>query len=190
MAFPHDHRTRRLLERERSFSLIFFDGSVHEAIPEFLVACGYRVLARGRIEGPFDEAYEALCDIESPSDGVVHKGGCGLPGGTVLLDPEMVLGFGSEDALRQFCGAHNVCSIVAVWERVSETVACRELDSLGVRSSTFLLRGEPDGDQLRPIEGLQRDPTGAGLVTVLDSLGLPVADMFGDVDIAVWRLEE
>lgn len=183
MAFPLDERTKRAFERPPSFSLIYFRGNVLRALPSLFDACGYRPLGNATLE----EVYWSLEDVEEPSAGVVRKAAYYVPGGTVLLDPEMALGFTNETALQAFLRDAASTAVVALWERVSETAAILVFGPDGLESRTLLIRGEPEGEQVSPRPQLQADATASGLRAAMGGVGLPVEAIFGEVE--AWGVE-
>jgi len=186
MAFPLDDRAKNAFYRESSFSLVHFKGNVLDSVPQLLDACGYRPLENATLRGPFDEVYWSLQDIEEP-EGVVRKAVYFVPGGTVLLDPEMVVGFGYTDVLQRFCAQVGSVAVAAIWERVSETAALATVTPAGVSSRTYLLRGEPNGEQVNMNERLRRSPNPVGLREAIAALSVPVEAVFGEVE--AWGLE-
>lgn len=190
MAFPLDDRTTRAFERPPSFSFIYFDAQVLGAIPDLLLKCGYRPLGSAQFRAPFQEAYWALEPIEEPDNTIVHKGAFLVTGGTVLLDPEMVIGHSNEEQVRAFCDVHSATATVIIWERVSETVAYLEITPDGRASSTLLIRGEPEGPQVAPRQSLRRKPDPEGLRDALQAAGVPCEEVFGEVDLWALKLDE
>ena len=185
--FPLDDRTRNAFTREASFSLIHFRGNVLEALPQLLDGCGYRPVENATLAGPFEEVYWSLQDAEDPETPTMRKAAYLVPGGTVLMDPEMVIGFSHADVLQQFCVDTGSVAVVALWERVSESALVLTVTSAGVRSRTFLIRGQPEGEQVAPNANLAASPDATGVRQVMASLAIPVDSVFGNVE--AWGIE-
>ena len=77
--------------RERSFSLIYCAGLIHDAMPDLLVRCGYSIIAETQYDAPFLEVINAIEGFEEPRNKIVCKAAYDISGGGVLLDPEMVV---------------------------------------------------------------------------------------------------
>jgi hypothetical protein len=86
--------------REPSFSLIYFAGLTHDAMPELLVRCGYSIIGEAQHNAPFREVLNAIEVFEGPRNNIVHKAVYRISGGRVLLDPEMVVAFFHQRSLR------------------------------------------------------------------------------------------
>ena len=84
-----DHVDADFLARVPSFSLIYFTGDVYERLPSFLTECGYKILAEGKREDAFFDLIDVIDRVEART--IVSKAAYRVSGGTVLLDPEMVV---------------------------------------------------------------------------------------------------
>ena len=52
--------------RERSFSLIYFAGLTHDAIPELLVRCDYSIIGEAQYNAPFLGVLNAIEVFDGP----------------------------------------------------------------------------------------------------------------------------
>jgi len=59
-----------LFFRERSFSLIYFAGLTHDAIPELLVRCDYSIIGEAQYNAPFLGVLNAIEVIEGPRNNI------------------------------------------------------------------------------------------------------------------------
>ncbi len=190
MVLPLDDRLRRAFERPPTFSFVHFDGDVQNYILSLLERCGYRPISKTYFRAPFQDAFTALEKVEGPGNTIVKKGCYPVAGGTVLLDPEMIIGVSHAPQLEQFCKQQSVHATVVFWERVSESISHTVIGPEGIESKTFLFRGKPEGEQVKPSTVLLRDPTPKGLIQILAAAGIPVGQVFGDIDVWAFKLDE
>jgi len=175
--------------RERSFSLIYFAGLTHDAMPDLLVRCGYSIIGEAQYDGPFLEVINAIERFEGPRNNIVHKAAYQISGGRVLLDPEMVVAF-DEEVIARLCAAHRADAFVAIWERVSESVIARHIDANGVRSHVALTGGILQDTPINPPAAVIKEPRPAGLRDFLAAAGAPFDELFGSVSARLFKLDE
>ena len=75
---------------------------------------------RGAVNAPFLKVINAIEVFEGPHNTIVHKATYQISGGTVLLDPEMVVAFFHAEVVARLCAEYHADAFVAGWERVSE----------------------------------------------------------------------
>jgi len=182
--------------RERSFSLIYFAGLTHDAMPDLLVRCGYSIISEAQYNAPFLEVIDVLDEVidvldEGPHDNnIVRKAAYQIPGGRVLLDPEMVVAIGHPEVIAQLCAAHRANAFVAIWERVSESVIAQHIDANGVRAHVVLTGGILQDTPINPPAAIIKEPSPTGLGDFLAAAGAPLDEMFGSVSARLFKLEE
>jgi hypothetical protein len=188
MGSSDDERTNAFLESVPSFSLIYFTGDVYEQIPAFLIQWGYSILGQADQQGSFLQVFNALGRVGNQR--IVHKAVYRVAGGTVLLDPEMVMGVSRGDLMDQFCSEHEVETVVAIWERVSETVIAVRRSGQALLVDACFVRGEPQKPLINAPPDLVQQPSPASLKSFLVSIGAPVGQIFGSISAVVYRLDE
>jgi hypothetical protein len=176
--------------REPSFSLIYFTGMTHGAMPELLVRCGYSIIGEAQYDAPFMDVVNAIEVIEGPRNNIVRKATYRTSEGTVLLDPEMVVAFSHTEAVARLCAEYRADAFVAGWERVSETVFARHIDANGVLAHVVLVRGTPQGRPINPPAGIVSAPGPASLRDFLAAAGAPPDEIFGSVSARLFKLDE
>jgi hypothetical protein len=176
--------------REPSFSLIYFPDAARDAIPALLIRCGYSIIGEAQYQAPFPDLVAVADIVEGPRNSIVRKAVYAISGGSVLLDPEMVVGLNHADVVAGFCTEHRADAFVAVWERVSETVLARHIAAGGVLADVLLIRGVPQGNPLDPPPGIIREPGPASLKAFLAAAGAPLGEMFGQVSARLFKLDE
>src|SRR5262249_31188855 len=92
--------------RERSFSLIYFAGISHDAVTELLVRCGYSIIGDTQYNAPFLNVLDSIEGVEGPRNNIIRKAVYRISGGTVLLDPEMVVAFNHAEAIARLCAEY------------------------------------------------------------------------------------
>lgn len=176
--------------REPSFSLIYFSGDVLDAMPVLLASCGWAIIAHGQHQGTHAEIVDAIGPVEGPQNSIVYKAVYPVPGGTVLLDPEMVVGVSYAGALARLCAERSVEAIVAIWERYSESISCKHIGAQGVLVDVYLMQGIMGEQPVNPPPSFL-DQTGPGcLKAFLASAGAPLEAIFGNVTAAIYKLDE
>lgn len=184
-----EHRLMRLFERPPSFSLVFFDGDLTAQLPDLLEKCGYRILGTAQATGPLLALNAEMSDPQGPNNSIVFKGFFKAGNFTVLIEPEMVL-FAASDQLSGFCEQYSTRAVAAIWERASESAGLVEYDNRGVTRQTWFSQGVPTGEQIDPHLHIVERPNSEGLKAALQELGIPVQQVFGQVDVAVLQLQE
>ena len=109
------------LDRELSFSLLYFTGDVYGHIPGLLSSCNYAILADQYIQAPFFDLFDSIGGVSGLDNSIVYKATYKISNGAILLDPEMVIE-GRTDELTRFCAKYGVETYTAIWERYSQTV--------------------------------------------------------------------
>lgn len=175
--------------RERSFSLIYFAGLTHDAMPDLLVRCGYSIISEAQYNAPFLEVIDVL-DEGPGNNNIVRKAAYQISGGRVLLDPEMVVAIGHPEVIAQLCAAHHANAFVAIWERVSESVIAQHIDANGVRAHVVLTGGILQDTPINPPAAIIKEPSPTGLGDFLAAAGAPLDEMFGSVSARLFKLEE
>jgi hypothetical protein len=176
--------------RERSFSLIYFPGAARDAVPALLIRCGYAIIGEAQFHASFLDVLDAIDVVEGPRNNIVRKAAYPISGGSVLLDPEMVVGLGHAEVIVQFCAEHRVDAFVAGWERVSEAVFARHIAAAGVLADVFLIGGAVQGTPVNPPARIIREPGPASLRDFLAAAGAPLDEMFGWVSAQLFKLDE
>ena len=172
------------LFRVPSFSLIYFSGDVYDHIPTFLTRLGYSIVGRGNLEGEFPSVIDAL-GIGGKRT-VVHKAAYRVTGGTVLLDPEMVVGLSK--LVGEFCAGHSVEAVVSIWERVSETVIARRRSGDAVLSEFHSIGGRVIKPPTNVPKDLVDQPGPLALKAFLATAGVPVDEVFGWISVRAFKL--
>jgi hypothetical protein len=183
-----DERTFRFLARVPSFSLIYFTGDVHEQIQTLLTSLGYSIVGQASDHGPFFQVLDGLGTDENRT--IVHKAAYRVTGGTVLLDPEMVVGISRTEVVDRFCEEHEVEAIVAIWERYSETVIAARRSGQGPLVDAFFVRKRPQKLPMNAPPSLIEQPGPGSLRAFLAAAGAPVGELFGTISPVVYRLDE
>jgi hypothetical protein len=186
----HTDADGAFFSREPSFSLIYFAGLTHDAMPELLVHCGYSIIDEKQYDAPFLKVLDTIEAFEGPRSNVVHKAAYRISGGRVLLDPEMVVAFRHADVIAQLCASYRADAFVAGWERVSETIFAQHIDASGVLAKVVLVRGIPQGTPIDPPAAIIRAPSPASLRDFLAAAGAPPDEMFGSVSAQLFTLRE
>jgi hypothetical protein len=181
-----DDVTTDFLTRVPSFSLIYFTGDVYEHVPALLIRCGYSIVAESSQSGSFFEIIDALGTVHRQT--IVHKAAYRVTGGTVLLDPEMVVGV--SPTLMPFCAERGVEAVVAIWERVSESVIATHLTGRGVLMDICTVAGQPQKPPINPPRQLAEQPGPYGLRAYLGAVGAPVDEVFGVIAVRAFELNE
>jgi hypothetical protein len=177
-----------LFFRERSFSLIYFAGMTHDAIPELLTRCGYSIVGETQYNAPFLQILNSVEVVEGPRRNIVHKAAYRISGGMVLLDPEMVVAFLHAKVIAWWCAEYRADAFVAGWERVSETVFVRHVGADGVLADVVLIRGTPQGTPINPPAGIMLAPNPASLRDFLAAAGASPDEVFGSVSARLFKL--
>lgn len=186
---PDHGRVAHMLQRPPSYSLIAIPGDVSEEITAFLSACKYELRRTGSFSGEFADVYEGLGQPTGPDNSIVQKAWYQAAGHTILLDPEMVLV--TETAqLSQMADRADGAVKVAIWERVSESVAMLELGPQGVNRQTWYCQGEPTEDAIDVYTEIVKQPDSDGLKATLATYGLHEEAVFGRVNATVVELQE
>jgi hypothetical protein len=133
------------LFRDRSFSLIYFAGMTHDAMPDLLVRCGYLIIGEAQYNAPFQEVLNTIEVVERPRNNIVRKAAYRISGGSVLLDPEMVVAFLHAEVVARLCAEHRADAFAAGWERVSKSVFARHIGANGVLADVDLVGGTHQG---------------------------------------------
>jgi hypothetical protein len=183
-----DDVTADFLARVPSFSLIYFAGDVYEHMPALLIRCGYSIIAESSERGSFFEIVDALGTVQDQT--IVQKAAYPVTGGTVLLDPEMVVGVSPPSTLMPFCAERGVEAVVAIWERVSESVIAKHLTGRGVLMDTCTVAGQPQKPLIDPPRQLTEQPDPYGLRAYLAAVGAPVDEVFGVISVRAFELNE
>jgi hypothetical protein len=173
--------------RPPSFSLVFFEGDVREAIPSLLAGCGYRLTGGVSERVVAADLYGSMQRWSGRGRLVVRKAVYPVPGFTVLADPELVVTT-DDEALEDFCRANRIGAIAALWERVSKTVLLHEVGPDGSRRRSFWTEGRPEAGQA-PHPELAARPDADGLQAALARLGIPLRSVWGEVEATVLELE-
>ena len=182
-------RITQMLERSPSFSLLAIPGDVGSEIPTFLSACGYEVLRTGSYSGSFAEIYDGIGQPSGPDNSIVQKAWFMAAGNTILLDPEMVLV--TETAkLSDMAAKAGDAVKVAIWERVSESVALVEVGPQGIVRQSWYCQGEQSDEAINAHQEIIDQPDSAGLKLALAGYGLSEDVLFGEVDAAIVELQE
>src|SRR5262249_8057356 len=134
----------------------------------------------------FNEVYDVVSTREEATD-IVYKALYQVPGFTVLMDPEQVLIV--DESLPALCSSQSTRAVAVLWERYSETVMARDVRPSGEdreihfeKGKTVTARGEwPE---------LKESASPDDLKSFLDTCGVPVGAVFGDVAATVYRLQE
>ena len=174
------------LGRVPSFSIIYFTGDVYEQVPTFLTRWGYSILSQASHRDSFFAVFDALG--RSGSRSILHKATYRAAGGTVLLDPEMVMGVSRGELLDQFCAEQKVEALVAIWERVSETVIAQRRSGQGVLVDVCYVRGEPQIPPINAPQELVERPGPFALKAFLAAAAAPVGEVFGTISVWTFRL--
>ena len=176
--------------RERSFSLIYFAGMTDDAVPELLVGCGYSIVGDAQYNAPFVKVLDTINAVEGPRNNIVRKADYRISGGTVLLDPEMVVAFAHAEVVARLCAEYRTDAFVAGWERVSETLFARHIDAKGLLADVVLVRGALQGTPVHPPASIISAPSPASLRDFLAAAGAPPDEMFGSVSARLFKLDE
>jgi hypothetical protein len=176
--------------RERSFSLIYFAGLPHDALPELLVSCGYSIVGEERHHTSFMNLLNMVDLVEGMHKGIVRKASYPTSGGCVLLDPEMVVAFLHADVIIRFCAQYRADAFVAGWERVSETVFAKHIDAGGVIMDVVSIGGNLQGTPVNPPPAIMHAPYPTGLRDFLASAGASPDELFGLTSARIFKLEE
>ena len=177
--------------RKRSFSLIYFAGMPDEAMPELLVSCGYSIIGEEQRNTSFINALDMIGSVEGMHNNVVRKATYPTSGGCVLLDPEMVVGFLHAGVVARFCAQYRADAFVAGWERVSEAVFVKHINADGVIVDVVSIRGVLQGAPINPPPGIiihALNP--AGLGSFLASAGARPDELFGQISVRIFKLEQ
>jgi hypothetical protein len=178
------------LFRDRSFSLIYFAGMAHDAMPDLLVRCGYSIIGEAQYNASFQEVLNTIEVVEGPRKNIVRKAAYRISGGSLLLDPEMVVAFVHAGVIARLCAEYRAAdAFVACWERVSETVIARHIAANGVLANVVLIRGTLQGRQINPPAGIISAPSPASLRDYLAAAGAPTDEMFGSVSARLFKLD-
>jgi hypothetical protein len=145
---------------------------------------------RGAVNAPFLKVINAIEVFEGPHNNIVHKAAYQISGGTVLLDPEMVVAFFHAEVVARLCAEYRADAFVAGWERVSETIFAQHIDASGVRAKVVLILGTPQGTPINPPAGIVSAPSPARLRDYLTAAGAPRDEMFGSVSARLFKLDE
>jgi hypothetical protein len=157
-AQPSSEISASFFFREQSFSLIYFAGMTLDAMPKLLVRCGYSIIDNALYNAPFLKVLDAIEVLDGQRNNIVRKAAYRISGGTVLLDPEMVVAFDHAEVIAQLCAEYRAEAFVAGWERVSETVFAQHIGANGVLADVVLIRGIPQGTPINPPAGIIRAP--------------------------------
>jgi hypothetical protein len=177
--------------RGRSFSLIYFAGMSHDAMPELLVRCGYSIIGDTQYNAPFLKILDTIEVVERPRNNIVRKATYQISGGRVLLDPEMVVAFVHAKVVARLCAEYRTDAFVACWERVSQTVIARHIDANGVVVADIgLSRGTLHRTPINPPAGIISSPSPASLGDFLATAGASPDEMFGSVSARLFKLDE
>jgi hypothetical protein len=185
-----DEQVRNFFFRPGSFSLIYFTGDVYDSIPTFLTNCGYAIIREASYHASFFEILDAIAGMEGPRNTIVRKAAYRVSGGTVLLDPEMTVGVSHQTTIVEFCRDHGVDALVAIWERVSETVIATHLSSNGLRADVTLQRGIFQEPPVNPPTSIMRQAGPGGLAAFLAAAAAPLDAVFGSASARVFTLDE
>jgi hypothetical protein len=172
------------LTRERSFALVYWTGDVYEHLPSFLQSCGYKILGDRLLTAPFLKVVDEVEDRKLPHGGVVLKAAYQVPGGTVVLDPEMAF---DAHEITGFCSVHHVEAFVAVWERFSQTTIAQHVTADGIRVDYV----EQERAVIRNVgrrEVLERVSSG-GAKAILIEGGAQLEAVFGTVSARILTLQ-
>lgn len=173
--------------REPSFSFLFFTGNVCDALPKLLANCGYDVTVGHKwYESTFFEISDAIRGIEGPRN-VAYKAVYQVPGGMVLLDPEMTVSV-YKDEIIDFCAEHGVEGFVAIWERFSQSILCTHLAPEGVSVDVCVMEGVMQGDAVNAPPSFLNQTDPACLKMFLLAAGVPLDAIFGKVLARVYKL--
>jgi hypothetical protein len=175
---------------ERSFSLIYFANMTHNAIPELLVRCGYSIIGDTQYDAPFLNVLDSIEAVEGPHNNIVRKAAYGISGGTVLLDPEMVVALNHAEVIARLCAEYRADAFVAVWERVSATVLAKHIGANGVVANVVLVKGTPQDTSINPPAGIISAPGPASLRDFLATAGARPEEIFGSVSARLLKLDE
>jgi len=185
-------RLSHAFERPPSFSVLIFQGHAGTHIPELLEACNYQIVRVGKAHGSVTSLHSQMGMPRVPNNSIVYKGYFSIPGFTVLLEPEMVLLTWGE-ALAQFCRRFETKILIGIWERVSETAAIVEFDRNGLTRRTWYCQGSPSEQpeqQINPRSALMARPDSEGLKLALKESGIPVEQVFREVEITAYELTQ
>ena len=183
-----EERVSRMFERSPSFSMVAILGDVESDIPRFLSACGYKCLRTGGFTGSFDEVYAGIGQPYGPDNSLVQKAWFKAAGHTILLDPEMVL-VTEAARLAEMARTANGTVKVAIWERVSESVALVEIGTQGILRQTWYCEGEQSDEPINEHPEIVAQPNSEGLKKALATYGLPEDAIFGYVEASVVELQ-
>ncbi|HEV8015660.1 MAG TPA: hypothetical protein VGP48_09005 [Stellaceae bacterium] len=156
-------------------------------VPALLANCGYSIVEQTRYRSDFDDVTHIAS--QSPSRTLVYKAVYSVSHGTVLLDPEMVVGIANDQRIMQFCTEHRTRAVVAIWERVSQSVIAREITPQGVQVDLIVVEGKAQ-KALNPPPSLLREPSPARLKEFLASGGAPLDEVFGTISAPILKLDE
>jgi len=168
------------LSREPSFSFLYFTGDVYEFIPGFLASCGYLVVAQGHCEAGFCDIYDAIGRMEGPRNSIVRKAAYRVPGGTVLLDPEMAVAGAHAKQIVRFCAEHHIEAFVAIWERYSQTIIGRHIGANGAVQGTLI----------NPPPSLMNHTDPAPLKAFLAAASVPLDQIFATLSAWIFKLDQ
>ena len=175
------------LFREPSFSFLFFTGNVCDVVPKLLANCGYDVtVGHRRYESTFFEISDAIRRMEGPRN-IAYKAVYQVPGGTVLLDPEMTVG-SYKDEIIESCSEHGIEVFVAIWERFSQSILCAHLAPGGASVDVCVMEGVMQGDAVNPPPSFLKQTDPACLKMFLVAAGVPLDSIFGKVSARVYKL--
>ncbi len=179
-------RITNMFERQPSFSLVAIPGDVESDIPMFLSDCGYETLSTGKFSGPFAELYAGIEQPCGPENSIVQKAWFMVDGHTILLDPEMVLVTKTANLADLAAKVADTVK-VAIWERVSESVALIEIGAQGILRQTWYCQGEKSDEAINGYSEIANQPNSEGLKLALEKYGLS-DDLFSNVDSNVIEL--
>ncbi len=181
-------RITHMFERPASFSFVAIPGNVESEVPLFLAVCGYEALRSGDYAGPFADLYAAIERPHGPENSIVQKAWFIAGGHTVLLDPEMVLVTKTAELTDMAAKAENTVK-VAIWERVSESVALVEIGPQGIERQTWYCQGEKSDEAINEYSEIANQPNSEGLILALANYGLSEEALFGNVDATLVELK-
>ena len=182
-------RIAQMLERSPSFSFVAIPGDVASEIPAFLLTSGYEVLRTSGYSGLFTDLYAAMGYPSGTNNSIVQKAWFMAAGHTILVDPEMVLVTHTTSLSDMAATAQDTVK-VAIWERVSESVALVEVGSKGIVRQSWYCEGEPSDEAINAHSEIVARPDSEGLKLALAGYGLSQEAIFGHVDATVVELQE
>jgi hypothetical protein len=174
------------LGRHPSFSLIYFTRDVFAQVPE-LLRVHYSIVSADEYQATFFQAMDEL-SRGFGKEACVHKAVYRVPRGTVLVDPEMVVGAFSGD-LAQFCTLHATDALVAIWERYSQSMSAIHVSGSGVQAEVVTQESKLKTSSENAPRYLFEAPGPESLARFLADAGAPTDEVFGNITGVAYLLK-